>query len=620
MYAQNIGGMDTASIVATDAACRTIVDLVNYISQDAGFLSLTRDISIVDMSSNLPALGQAFSRYAEHISGMDIASVIASNVACRSIVDLCNFISESTGFLGITRDVSMIDMSANLPPLASAFFMYAQNIGGMDTGSVTNTDAACRMIIDLAETISQKEGMLFTNQSVIEGLPALGHAFFMYAQNIAGMDLASVENTTVGIKNLIEFVGTLGEVDLTPAQTFCDGLKNIADRINNEFITPIKMMPEQAREAASSIVTKIGEGFQSNLESVGAEFSNGGKSLMTKLKEGMISGQLEVNFAIVQIVNGIITTIDMSSGKFTTSGTGVDKAIASGINKGSSSVTNAISNLMRVALNTISSKTDQFSTAGRKIVVSISSGIRSYGYLISMAAQSAMNSAANSVSTSKFYTLGRYAMEGLASGISDNAFRAKAAASAAASAALKAANDALTVQSPSKEFYKTGRWAMIGMANGISENAKYAERQSAKAATEVLDTANKIFDDLDMSSAMNYDPVIRPVVDMTNVRAAGSEVSSLMSSKISVGGSQEVSLASSSFEAMARRAFEDRTAIFESNNRVVAAVDALRQEVASLEMPDIQADVYMDSKKVGSTLAPEMNRQLGILAKRGGLS
>lgn len=58
--------------------------------------------------------------------------------------------------------------------------------------------------------------------------------------------------------------------------------------------------------------------------------------------------------------------------------------------------------------------------------------------------------------------------------------------------------------------------------------------------------------------------------------------------------------------------------ISESNNQVIDAINALRADLNAFYSDDEkEIALYLNSKKVASTLAKDMNRQLAVLQKRG---
>ena len=64
---------------------------------------------------------------------------------------------------------------------------------------------------------------------------------------------------------------------------------------------------------------------------------------------------------------------------------------------------------------------------------------------------------------------------------------------------------------------------------------------------------------------------------------------------------------------------ETQCAINASNMEVIDAINGLRSDLNALyEADDSELALYIDSKKIASTIAKPMNRQLSILAKKGG--
>ena len=55
-----------------------------------------------------------------------------------------------------------------------------------------------------------------------------------------------------------------------------------------------------------------------------------------------------------------------------------------------------------------------------------------------------------------------------------------------------------------------------------------------------------------------------------------------------------------------------------SNNEVITAINGLRADINAIyNGEDQEVALYVDGKKLASTLAKPMNRQLNILSKRG---
>ena len=137
----------------------------------------------------------------------------------------------------------------------------------------------------------------------------------------------------------------------------------------------------------------------------------------------------------------------------------------------------------------------------------------------------------------KFYSAGEYVVIGFKNGITENTFKAEAAATAMAKAALEAAKEVFDENSPSKEFYKVGKFVVEGLANGINESALTAVEASGKMATDTLDGAKSIFSKASdaVVNGIDSQPTIRPVLDLSDITANASKITSLFDMSPSVG-------------------------------------------------------------------------------------
>lgn len=146
-----------------------------------------------------------------------------------------------------------------------------------------------------------------------------------------------------------------------------------------------------------------------------------------------------------------------------------------------------------------------------------------------------------------WYSVGANIVRGITNGITSNASSITTAASNAARAALNAANVALGIKSPSKEFEKVGKFADEGLAGGLRKYVGYildAGQYIGNAATNSLSNAiskiaEKVSGDMDMS------PIIRPVLDLTDIESGSKSIASMLGGIQGIDVSGSVDKASS---------------------------------------------------------------------------
>lgn len=111
-------------------------------------------------------------------------------------------------------------------------------------------------------------------------------------------------------------------------------------------------------------------------------------------------------------------------------------------------------------------------------------------------------------------------IEGMIRGLASGASRVASEAASVAKKALNAALSVLGIHSPSREFMKVGLYSAEGMAVGFEQNSGIPADAAAAMADKSLarvKTALASFSDA-VELSLNTDPVITPVLDLTQVR------------------------------------------------------------------------------------------------------
>lgn len=124
----------------------------------------------------------------------------------------------------------------------------------------------------------------------------------------------------------------------------------------------------------------------------------------------------------------------------------------------------------------------------------------------------------------KMKELGRNAIQGFASGITSSIPLLRGSTSSVASAVTGGIKSLLQIFSPSRVLYKLGRFAVQGFINGIENTAKGVQHVVTEMTKPLLN-----IDDFWPDDFGPVIPVIKPVVDLSNVRAAKADVSNLLS-------------------------------------------------------------------------------------------
>lgn len=195
-------------------------------------------------------------------------------------------------------------------------------------------------------------------------------------------------------------------------------------------------------------------------------------------------------------------------------------------------------------------KFDDFTKYGSELINKLQSGMASKREIIFDTVKEIVNTCTTRLreTYSSFYNAGVYLVSGFSQGISNSTYSASVAATAMANAAAKAAAKALDEHSPSKVGYRIGDYFGVAFVNAISDyagksyDAAYGMGVSAKdGLNDTISNIAKIMDE-----NVDSNPVIRPVLDLSNVETNSQKLSAMLSSNqaMKINASMNAALAS----------------------------------------------------------------------------
>lgn len=237
------------------------------------------------------------------------------------------------------------------------------------------------------------------------------------------------------------------------------------------------------------------------------------------------------------------------------------------------------------------------------LVTTLRNGFIAGAKLVPSAAKAIVDAAVLAVSKghSGFYEAGKSCVVGFANGISINTFMATARAKAMALKAYEAAKKALNVNSPSKIFRSLGYSVPEGFALGIDRLGGMVKASSiGMADTALTSTKNAIARIANIIDAdIDAQPTIRPVVDLTSVRAGANSISSMFNMQPSVGVMSNISAISSAMNTNQNG----------SNSDVISAIERLGAKIGKTtgDTYNLNGITYDDGSNVSDAVRTLIN-------------
>ena len=279
-------------------------------------------------------------------------------------------------------------------------------------------------------------------------------------------------------------------------------------------------------------------------------------------------------------MNNLVTPIKNAAKQLSSVGSNIVNSISQGISGASGNLKTAMNDVLSTLASTAKSRNGEFKSAGAKMSSNLASGIRSGKASVNSAVTSTVSGAASKLRSyyGSFNSAGSYLAQGFASGIRSSSFAASIAASAMAEAAADAARKKLAERSPSKVGYKIGDFFGVGFTNGISNNFVDSSRAGTKMADNakeaLFNAVSKMSNILD--SDVDVQPVITPVLDLSNVTSGAANIISLLGGTQSVGVRSNLNAINTAMKLNQNGQYDD----------IISAIDKLCKELGSLNSGD----------------------------------
>jgi tape measure domain-containing protein len=589
----NIAGMTKGAVAAP--ILKQVIDAMPTEGGLSGLLNGSQSEGIANMSESLPKIAAAAVKFGNASADVNVEAIQNGVSAVKAISKIMSmdFPTEGglAGMIFGSQSEGISNMSSKLVPLGEA----AKKFGDATTGIVTDGVSGAISILNRIAKATSSDNMQslqsnFSTAGLKTKFENLGMAAANFATMTMGKDYGSCSAAVDALNSVAKF--TSGLTDFSG-----DGVTSFVSAVN---------------ELAKTNVAGLVAAFQN----AGPQLTVAGNGLMQNLAAGVASGSGAATSAVTAVVSNMVTSCTTAVATFGQSGTSAMTNLAAGINGSSGAPTSAVRIVVTAMISAASSMGSKFHSVGAKMMSQLASGIRSNASKAKSAASSALSGVASTLRGyyDGFYSAGAWCAIGLAHGITSKTSAVTASARSIARAAVEAANKEAGVGSPAKKFITIGKWCVMGLAVGFRKNTKIAEKAGGDLSKAVVQTAQDTMDLLNGYSnfKMGY-ASITPVIDSKNF---GLYTGSLdLSANISRVIAEPI-------KSNATLMAETQKAIEASNTQVLNAINELNDNLGSYAdaVANTETAMYVDGKKLASSIAKPMNQQLGVLSRRGGLA
>lgn len=585
-FSQAVRGLDANVIVESATAGKALIELANTVPNSGGVVGFfTGENDMDSFGEKLVPFGKAMKSYSDAISGIDVAAVTNSATAGKAVVELANTLPNTGGLVSwFTGDNDIAAFGTSLVSFGKNFAQYSDYMKDVDAGIVTATTNAATSIVELQKSLP-KEGGWFSDDMTLSSfgsdMASFGSHFSNYYQNISGVNASLLSSVITQTNRLVSMANGMVGLDTSGMTSFSSALTTLGETGVTGFIDSFNNAESRVTSAASSMITSFINGanakksdltttFTTLVQAVltaikgkNGEFQTSGSTLMVKFISGVRSQDSSSRTAFSNIISGCLTSIRNKYGEFTSTGMQTMTKLIGGVRSQDMAARQAFTNIISGCLTAIKNKYPEFTSTGRECIIRFISGVRSKEASIRTSFTSTLSGAISAIRGyyDSFHSAGEYLVEGFANGISANTWKAEAKARAMASAAAEAAKKELDEHSPSKVGYRIGDFFGLGFINAIDTYAKKAYKTSANVAeyakTGLSNAIKKVKDFVDGDVCSQ--PVIRPVIDLSDVESKSHRLNAILSR------TQAVSI-STGIKSAKERNFQNGNADQKSNN------------------------------------------------------
>lgn len=586
-YATNLNTAATAVAELSDVGITnlgTIADIGTVFSDLQKSVSDATDLFDILTKNTLDGFGEKVKTYAENVKKASDA-VSGENAIDEEAVTKAKNVGELLlAFQESIPEEGWLSAKVDLDEFAERINSFASAIGALndaaEKGDLGKTETAisfAEKLRDFTESVTDAQMAQLNNFPDLVG--QVGTAIANYYTSLNEVDTSAVTSSVNAVYRLKSFISSLSNFS-------SDGIENFKVEDIGQSLS------DYAGKVASMDFTQIAGSL--TVASRLATFIKGLSGLDTS---GVSSFKKAVSTLGQTDTSNVAKAFSSASGDITSAGNSIVESLSKGISSKSSEATSAASGVIDKMNSEIMHKASVFLAAGTALILKLAAGIRENSSYAESAANSAVSNAANSIRGfyGSFHESGSYVGIGLINGLNSQYQAVYNAGYRLGQAAILGERAGQQSHSPSKLAEQSGVWVGEGLIIGVdsmgSKVYEAGESLGENVTSSLSSVISKASDLFEMS--MDAEPVISPVVDLTNVKAASNSMDSMFSD-LSIGTNANLR----AVDVMMSNRGQN------GNSDVVAAINRLGKKLSNMgnTYNSIDSVTYDESSSVSNAI------------------
>lgn len=628
MYGAAVSTVNPETLTASTTAVQTLANIYSGLPSINGVVQWwTGAPDLSAFGQGLVQLGNGVSSFAKSVEGVQPDSI---TMATSALAVLSTIYSNLPSVNGIVQWWSgapdLSTFAAGLKPLGEGVKAFSDEVKDVKPKVITAAASSLQVLSDIYANLPAVNGIVQwwsgapDMESFSNGLKGLGSGLKAYAQEVGGaqVNFEAVSASIEPIRQVANLASSLTGKDFSGVTTFKEAISNAGDLGLTTFNENLGTTAETTKTKLGDIKTAISE----NATGISTEFTNM-KTSISEASTGL--------GGTVQTEMSNLSSYVSSGGSSTRSAlTGLTNAFNSFKSNVSTAMQNTV-NSLETSLSSAQSKIDgykqPFYDSGKALADNLSRGISENVKEVKSSFTGKIDGAVSAIRGKRkdFYDAGAWLVQGFIAGMEAWIDRAANRAAAMANAAESAAKAALDEHSPSRVFRKIGSFAGEGLVLGMDDMRDSVAKSGmaiGRSATKGLnDSLVKIQSFIDGDRSLT--PSITPVLDTSPLLSNTRGIENLLSRsnlgiRSNVRGLEAIRNVVSTNSMLERYQSDLMTSNRDLRNSITDLRGDMSKYASAVESQE--TSVYIDGKKLASTIAKPMNQELGKRYRRGSLT
>ena len=536
-FSDATSGINPEQVNAAATSAKYLAEMTATLPDEDGVVSwFAGEKNLAGFSTEIVNLGRGLKGFSDAVTGINPDQVSAAATSAKTLAEMTATLPDEGGIgAWFTGEASVTSFASDLPKLGNGLKGFSDAVAGINPEAVTSAANSAKALADMTSVLPEEGGIKawFSGETDIskwaDKLPTLGSAMKKFSDSVTGVNPENITAGANAAKTLGELTEIVGLDSGVLLGEFGKGVEKFGVSLQ-KFFNSTKGIGAGAADSITKVIDSIkgatgidGDGINNAAKAIEklTKAIKGTEGVSADSTSGFVASIKKLGSVTVDNFTKAFDDIAKKMKKIAK--TAVD-AFADGISDNKKTVKSAGTDLAKACADAASEATDSFSAAGSNLV------------------------------------------DGFAAGISENSYKAEAKARAMAKAAAEAAEDELDINSPSKVFRAIGTSVPEGFAQGIGRLGTVVDASVAGMSDGAVNGLKRSLAHIAdiVNSDMDADPVICPVLDLTDVETGMRRLGNMVNIGSSVRLATNVGAISTRMSARSQN--ESGTAGTNTNN------------------------------------------------------